>query len=852
MPLPTIDLDTRRYPDLVDEARSLIPRTSPAWTDENASDPGITLLELFAFFTEQLVYRANRIPERHRRKFLALAGFDPLPPQPARAVLSFAPGAGGDGLLLPAGLALATGSTTFRTLAPLTLTATALVSAQAFDGQAFSDLTPALLAGLPLSPFGVDPSPPLDEPALYLGFDAAVPAGRTLSLQVAVSGARTGPGERARIEAEAAAAASCLPRIRSCDPPGAAPEPPAAPLVHHSVVVAWEVYDGASWRTLDPSNGEVVDETRGFTLDGGVALQPPVPVAAVAMGLRPEARFGVRCRLVAGAPDVAPALLRISANAVPAVQCRAVRSTFPILPGTPPPAVAPAPGTVSTCAIALDGSGAISSFEAPGADPPEAIVLDYLPATAGAPGSITVALAVVGAGSGDPAQSFVLPEAPVAAGELGLWTLEPAGITRWRLDGDFDAAGRHDAVFTLDAGSGIVTFGDGRNGRVLRAGATVVVRYDATLAAAGNVPAGSSWKLAGADDDLDTALLGGNPGTTQALLAGIAAGAPAAGGAAAETVAHAAGRAAAELWSHERLVNLAEDAGVDTLDQLDRASVLARVAPPRAATLLDFERLALEAAGTRVGRARAFGGIDGRYPGLSAPGTVTVVVVAGLPSSRPVPSTALLDLLAGYLGRRKTLGTRLVVVGPTYIEIGVRAALQLFTGADPASVGAAATARLAGYLDPISGGPAGRGWPFGRDVYRSEILQLLDGDRRRRSRRLARPAAGRTARAVGTSASRATGLPVDGRRSRSRRRRELEPGAVEPRALRARPASARRRPLNRRRQRAPSSGAAMSRPLIARGASRTASRFAAGSRASVSRPGVAYDAYGRSLVSRLR
>ena len=50
---------------------------APAWTDENASDPGITLLELFAFLTEQLIYRANRTPERHRRKFLSLVGFDP-------------------------------------------------------------------------------------------------------------------------------------------------------------------------------------------------------------------------------------------------------------------------------------------------------------------------------------------------------------------------------------------------------------------------------------------------------------------------------------------------------------------------------------------------------------------------------------------------------------------------------------------------------------------------------------------------------------------------------------------------------------------------------------------------------
>ena len=83
MPLPTIDLDTRRYPDLVDEARSLVPRYAPAWTDFNASDPGITLLELFAFLTEQVVYRTNRVPDAHKRRFLALVGFLPAPPRPA-------------------------------------------------------------------------------------------------------------------------------------------------------------------------------------------------------------------------------------------------------------------------------------------------------------------------------------------------------------------------------------------------------------------------------------------------------------------------------------------------------------------------------------------------------------------------------------------------------------------------------------------------------------------------------------------------------------------------------------------------------------------------------------------------
>src|SRR6266542_5594112 len=82
MPLPSPSLDTRRYQDLVDEALARIPVHTPEWTNFNKGDPGITLVELFAFLTEHLLYRANKIPERNRRKFLSLLG---VPLQPATA-----------------------------------------------------------------------------------------------------------------------------------------------------------------------------------------------------------------------------------------------------------------------------------------------------------------------------------------------------------------------------------------------------------------------------------------------------------------------------------------------------------------------------------------------------------------------------------------------------------------------------------------------------------------------------------------------------------------------------------------------------------------------------------------------
>jgi Baseplate J-like protein len=72
MPLTLPQLDDRTWKDLVEEAHAMIPSLSPEWTDFNASDPGITLVELFAYLTETLLYRVDRVSEPSRRAFLKL------------------------------------------------------------------------------------------------------------------------------------------------------------------------------------------------------------------------------------------------------------------------------------------------------------------------------------------------------------------------------------------------------------------------------------------------------------------------------------------------------------------------------------------------------------------------------------------------------------------------------------------------------------------------------------------------------------------------------------------------------------------------------------------------------------
>lgn len=77
MPIPLPNLDDRSFTDLVDEGKRLIPGLAPSWTDHNPSDPGITFIELFAFITEMLMYRADRVSENNKRAFVKLLRGNP-------------------------------------------------------------------------------------------------------------------------------------------------------------------------------------------------------------------------------------------------------------------------------------------------------------------------------------------------------------------------------------------------------------------------------------------------------------------------------------------------------------------------------------------------------------------------------------------------------------------------------------------------------------------------------------------------------------------------------------------------------------------------------------------------------
>ena len=80
------DLDDLDYDDLVAQALASIPTLYPGWTNENASDPGITLVELFAWLVDMVIYRTNRIPPESYQVFLRLLGGPSTKPVPDREI----------------------------------------------------------------------------------------------------------------------------------------------------------------------------------------------------------------------------------------------------------------------------------------------------------------------------------------------------------------------------------------------------------------------------------------------------------------------------------------------------------------------------------------------------------------------------------------------------------------------------------------------------------------------------------------------------------------------------------------------------------------------------------------------
>src|SRR6266550_1562097 len=89
--LPTID--DRHFDDIMAEIRTRIarytPEWTPVWTDVNDNDPGITMVQVFAWLSDMMLYRMSKVPILNYIKFLELLGIELNPAEPAQAEITF-------------------------------------------------------------------------------------------------------------------------------------------------------------------------------------------------------------------------------------------------------------------------------------------------------------------------------------------------------------------------------------------------------------------------------------------------------------------------------------------------------------------------------------------------------------------------------------------------------------------------------------------------------------------------------------------------------------------------------------------------------------------------------------------
>ncbi|OWA12623.1 putative baseplate assembly protein [Streptomyces sp. CS159] len=180
MPLPSPNLDDRRFQQFVDDAKRYIQQRAPEWTDHNVSDPGITLVETLAHMADQIVYRLNRVPEKNHLAFLDLVGITLFPPSAARTDVTFwlsAPQE--DAILVPVGTEVATLRTerdeaiVFSTTGDLTVVPCELGHLVVqHSGQAVTDRTTDLAEGKDLMCFAEAPAP---GDCMLIGLSNAVP-----------------------------------------------------------------------------------------------------------------------------------------------------------------------------------------------------------------------------------------------------------------------------------------------------------------------------------------------------------------------------------------------------------------------------------------------------------------------------------------------------------------------------------------------------------------------------------------------------------------------------------------------------------------------------------------------------
>lgn len=110
-------------------------------------------------------------------------------------------------------------------------------------------------------------------------------------------------------------------------------------------------------------------------------------------------------------------------------------------------------------------------------------------------------------------------------------------------------------------------------------------------------------------------------------------------------------------------------------------------------------------------------------------GAITMIIVPRSEASRPLPSQQLINQIKTYLSARTeaTVSKNISVIGPHYLRIDVTAKVQPQKPEEAKTVEQAISTNLTTFLHPLKGGPESEGWQFGRDVYISEIYEVIEG-----------------------------------------------------------------------------------------------------------------------------
>ncbi|MDB6151407.1 MAG: hypothetical protein JWQ44_2855 [Chthoniobacter sp.] len=706
MPIRPPALDDRRYEDLVAELVARIPAHTPEWTNHRAGDPGRTLIELFAWLGDALLYRANLIPERQRLAFLRLLGQPLRAARPARGLITVSlkenKPLAAHAIRPPASVSGAVPFEARDEFTVLPVTGAAFYKRPARLGEVGDDVLMALgelhrgstgntngrVKGYVTTPLFTEGRP------AHGGFDiVADTADRSLWIALfapkAIAPAtQLATNERVR-EALGQSATGGRPLLNIGFVPALDITDALAPAAARARVPhVWEMPIKPTGKTFDETTrwepaylalDEVADSTAGLTRAGVVRLALPRPSIIHA----PE--NDVRIDDSAGVGDHPPRLddEALAARLVTWIRLRPTPAPREVAPETQFVTNQSAETLHSSQTGAVRNVREVEHLRLVWADV-NAVQIEQL---------ITQTNIILGESTGAADQEFQLPFGGIEAETFRLEVEEESGWKTWQRVDDLatlerDAAASRDArAYELDSSDGSLRFGDGIRGRVPPLGRRIrAAKVRAGGGEAGNLPAGTIKAIAA------TTLTGLDVGKDFVVAQPLAL----TGGAEAETLAEAEKRIPARLRHRERAV-----------------------------TADDYRTLATETPGVAVGRVELLPRFKPQQRHSDIPGVVTVMALPErplAPAPNPRADRPFLERIHAWLEPRRPLGVELYVIGCEYVPIAVSVAVTVGESAAPETTLQAVKEALVRVLWPLPGGGFNRrGWPLGHPLSNREL-----------------------------------------------------------------------------------------------------------------------------------